>query len=251
MEPYIFFLDIDGTLADRGEVPEENVKAIREAQKKGHFVFINTGRSFSHIADKIKLAAPYDGFVCGLGADIRFHDEQIYSQALSHDVLRQITERFLALPEHSLIFEGEDMYYYTGDVFKLQNALKITSAADWDTLYPNAKISKITRNIMEQEPLSDFSDVLTPYVHPTYAEYAQKGLSKAGAMFIVAEKLGVDKERCVAIGDSANDMEMLTAAGVAVVMGNGTDEVKAIADFITGNAWDAGVAQAIRKLIHA
>ncbi len=251
MKPYIFFLDIDETLATQGEVPEENVRAIKEAQEKGHFVFINTGRSFAHINDKIKFAAPYDGFLCGLGSDIRFHGKQLFSQTISTDLLCRITEIFLKLPEHYICFEGEDMLYHVGNVPAWEVSEKITSADDWKTKYPNAKISKFIRSTMNYEPLSSLSDTLIPYVHPTYAEYSQKGLNKASAMHVVAEKLGVETKRCVAIGDSLNDREMLDAAGIAVVMENGTDDVKAIADFITGSVREAGVAQAIRKLIYA
>ncbi len=251
MEPYIFFLDIDGTLAARGEVPEENVRAIKEAQKAGHFVFINTGRSYANITDAIKNAAPYDGIVCGLGTDIRFRGEQLFSKTLSLETLEKITEIFLEIPGVFSVFEGEDKLYFIDDCYEPDSGVKISSISDFAEKYPNAKISKFTHGQMEGEPLKSLYGVLEPYIHPTYAEYGQKGYNKASGMYKVAEMLGVPKARCVAIGDSANDAEMLSAAGIAVVMENGTDEMKKNADFVTGNCWEAGVAQAIRKLIRA
>ena len=50
--PYAVFLDIDGTLYVHGAVPEENVAAIRDARRLGHFVFINTARSRAAIPDR-------------------------------------------------------------------------------------------------------------------------------------------------------------------------------------------------------
>ena len=115
MKPYIFFLDIDGTLAHAGKVPEENVCAIKEARQKGHFVFINTGRSYAHIPEEILSVAPFDGFVCGLGTDIRFQGKQIFSSALSMETIEKITEIFLEIPEVFSMFEGEDALYSTDD----------------------------------------------------------------------------------------------------------------------------------------
>jgi len=42
---------------------------------------------------------------------------------------------------------------------------------------------------------------------------------------------------------------MLKAAGFSVAMGNATDDVKAIADAVTGNCDDDGWAQAIYKYV--
>lgn len=249
MEPYIFFLDIDGTLAAGGKVPEENVRAIIKAQEKGHYVVINTGRSYAHISDGIINAAPYDGIVCGLGTDIRIHEEQIFSQPLSQGILGKIVKAFREAKDIFVIFEGEDALYYMGDFYVPENGIKVSYAEDWEEKYPNAKISKFTHSTIQEEPLKFLYDVLTPYHHPTYSEYGQKGCTKAKGMEIVANKLGVPIEQCVAIGDSANDIEMLTSAGIAVAMGNATEDVKELADFVTGNAWDAGVAEAIYKLI--
>ena len=53
----------------------------------------------------------------------------------------------------------------------------------------------------------------------------------------------------MAAGDSPNDIEMLKAAGFAVAMGNGEEEVKAIADFVTLPNSQDGVAAAVRKFV--
>ena len=46
-------------------------------------------------------------------------------------------------------------------------------------------------------------------------------------------------------------LEMLKRAGMAVAMKNGMDEVKAMADYITEDNNNSGVAKAINKLILA
>ena len=53
----------------------------------------------------------------------------------------------------------------------------------------------------------------------------------------------------MACGDAENDYEMIKAAGIGVVMENGTDEMKEIADYITDDHNSDGVAKAIEKLV--
>ena len=46
MERKMFFIDLDGTtLRDDKSIPEENIRAIREAVDAGHYVSIATGRA--------------------------------------------------------------------------------------------------------------------------------------------------------------------------------------------------------------
>ncbi|MDO4492448.1 MAG: HAD family hydrolase [Clostridia bacterium] len=82
-------------------------------------------------------------------------------------------------------------------------------------------------------------------------EITAAGVSKANALKTLSESLGLTEANITAFGDSRNDAEMLTRAGHAVVMGNGTDEVKALADTIAPPVWEDGVAVAVDRLFFA
>ena len=49
----------------------------------------------------------------------------------------------------------------------------------------------------------------------------------------------------MALGDAANDIEMLDFAGVSVAMGNATDDIKKRCRYTTSSNDDYGVAKAI------
>jgi hydroxymethylpyrimidine pyrophosphatase-like HAD family hydrolase len=49
----------------------------------------------------------------------------------------------------------------------------------------------------------------------------------------MAEILGVDRRRTVAVGDYYNDVSMVASAGVGFAVENAVDELKAVADFVT------------------
>ena len=66
-----------------------------------------------------------------------------------------------------------------------------------------------------------------------FLEVVPKGMNKGEAVKMLCALQNVEIENAVAAGDAANDLAMLKAAGIGVVMCNGTDEVKAVADFVT------------------
>ena len=78
-----------------------------------------------------------------------------------------------------------------------------------------------------------------------FTEFMSLGVSKAGAIKILADKLGIDNAEILAIGDSDNDLQMITSVGCGVAMGNAEDEVKAEANIVCAPVWEDGVAQII------
>jgi hydroxymethylpyrimidine pyrophosphatase-like HAD family hydrolase len=56
-----------------------------------------------------------------------------------------------------------------------------------------------------------------------------KGVSKRSALERLAKRLGIPQEETMAIGDNWNDEAMLDWAGVGVLMGNATEELRELA----------------------
>ncbi len=251
MKPYAFFLDIDGTLlAKNGVIPEENILAIRKAQEQGHFVFLNTGRSYITITDPILNCVPFDGVVSSLGADIRVHGKQIQMKTIPFETSCRLLELFLSMPEENLYLRGAEINIATNAERARGSYVLVQSVEQLKQEYKDAVLNKITcTNVADRSVFDPFTDEFTMYFHPTYYEGALIGCNKAIGMEIAAKELGIPMERTVAIGDSANDAEMLTGAGIAVVMGNYDPGMEKYATFITDTADNAGVGKAILKLI--
>ena len=79
-------------------------------------------------------------------------------------------------------------------------------------------------------------------------------LIRAIAQFVVknsglkhlAEKLDINRDQIMALGDAANDLEMLQFVGQSVAMGNASDDIKSLSKYVTLTNDQAGVAYAIR-----
>ena len=80
-------------------------------------------------------------------------------------------------------------------------------------------------------------------------EVLRKGVNKAFGLEKLAAALNIEPSEIASIGDAANDIEMLEYSGLAIAMGNASEEVKAIADIVTDTNENNGVIKAIDRLI--
>ena len=71
-------------------------------------------------------------------------------------------------------------------------------------------------------------------------------VNKGTALVSVAEMMGLNTGDFVAIGDSANDIEMIRAAGLGVAVGNAHPALKDAADLVTTGNYGAGVLEALK-----
>ena len=66
-----------------------------------------------------------------------------------------------------------------------------------------------------------------------FYEMLPKGASKGAALMILAEYLGIDKNRTIGIGDNENDLALVQNAGIGVAVANAIPELLNTADFIS------------------
>ena len=62
-----------------------------------------------------------------------------------------------------------------------------------------------------------------------------------GGLKRLCEYYGIGMENSVAFGDSLNDLEIIEAAAIGIAMGNGREELKAAADYVTTDIGDDGI----------
>jgi HAD superfamily hydrolase (TIGR01484 family) len=246
---YVIFLDIDGTIMADGEIHPRTVNAVRAAQKKGHKVLINTGRSYSVIQPEVLEKVQPSGIVAGLGAWICLDGEVLLSRAANRE---QILLAMSVSDKYSIpvFLEGENCSVSYSSFPRFGEDHAVVSSADLFERFPGIRISKFTyAKPLPEEAVRELETEFSVFNHPTYAEMGFKGCSKATGMEHVRALLGIDRDHVIAMGDSANDVLMLKTAGIAVVMGNGVPELKAIANFVSIDCKEGGVGYAIEKLV--
>lgn len=257
---FAIFLDIDGTLMSGGELPAENVEAIKKAQERGHKVLLNTGRSYSFIPWKKLLPIRFDGICAGCGSHVKIADEVLRSVEVDRGFVVRVIDEYKK-SGRPLFLEGEDACFWVNPNER-ERANKMLMAAEFpcyelvcgeqfEREFKDQRISKFTfwQAGMTKEEKELWSEELRVIEHPTYTESVIWGCDKAKGMQTALAAFDIPRCRSIAMGDSANDTEMLEYAGFSVAMGNSTDEVKRMCSYVSTNASDAGVAKAIYDLL--
>jgi len=75
------------------------------------------------------------------------------------------------------------------------------------------------------------------------------GVDKWPALAWLAEQHDIALQDIAMVGDHANDVAAIRAAGCGVAMGNALEQTKAVADRITKDCDDSGLAHAIDELL--
>ncbi len=247
---YLIFLDIDETLLSRGKIHERTLSALARARENGHKVYINTGRSRSIISDDLLEKIKPDGLVCGIGTYIEIDGKVVFSKCMSEAQLEFLIGFFGESPE-KMVLEGDDC---TVSIHGLDSRIpkenEIFSFEDMKARFPDIRVNKITfLRTVSQDEIDRLGDDFTVVNHPRYSEIAIRGYTKASGMNFVRDTLKMKRENVIAMGDSANDLDMLSAAGISVAVGNAIDEVKRVVDFVSIPCDEGGVGYAIEKLV--
>ena len=76
-----------------------------------------------------------------------------------------------------------------------------------------------------------------------------RDVTKGNALLSLADYLGVPEDRTFAVGDSDNDISMIEAARYGIAMGNATEGVKKVSQYITANYDSLGFAKAVYEYV--
>ena len=282
-------IDLDGTLLNSyGEITKKNKDAIEYALEKGTEVVLASGRdpkTMERISNELGIE---NYLIAGNGAsvfDIK-QEKNIYENFLEIEKALEIIEIckensiFLSVyTTEGIITEGlkynikvfnnennsrpnrkrtnieivKDIYEYVE--INSPNILKIIICDESKIIFNN--IIEKMKNVRDVEVLDveHMSKKIIKIgteeygVEYFYTEVTNRDADKWSAIEFLLEKLKINKEDVICIGDNMNDIKMIENAGLGVVMKNSALEKQEIGDFITEDNNSDGVGLAIYKHI--
>jgi len=263
-ERLLIALDVDGTLIHEDEtIGDAVVQAVARVRDAGHEVMLATGRSWETargIHEKFGLTSEF--VVCANGAVTMKRDdtaEDGYRREFVEvfdptEVLETIRPY---LPSGSFMVEdGTGFRRYTAGMSEWELANGIEVPFEELVKHPATRVVVVSPQHDEEEFLSIVERMGLHKV--TYAigwtawlDIAPEGVNKATAMERVRRETGIPLSRVVAVGDGRNDIDFLRWAateGRGVAMGQAPDEVKAVANSVTGTVAEDGLAQVLDQL---
>lgn len=255
----LIFFDIDGTLIGEEShlMLESTKKAIQKARENGHICMINTGRSLKLVGPDITGLTEFDGLALGCGTMVVYRGKTLLHKTFTETQSVRIIE---GLRRHHIdaVLEGSENNYNDSpermfsatfiDFIRRFDNQDYGSYEDavghFDKFYAYAgDADRIDAFQAEFGSELDFVDRKGGYY-----EIMPKGFSKASAMNFVADALKIPMNRTAAIGDSSNDIPMISRAAIGIAMGNATEDVKEIADFVTTDVDRDGIWNALKWL---
>ncbi len=234
-------LDMDGTLLnEHHEVTDENRQAIKEAEKRGIKVVLSTGRSLKTARDYVVSLELSSYLVTVNGGEIWGPDgELIEVNPVDTEHIQWMYELSRKHRTGFWATSSEDVWRndMPEDLFS-QKWLKFGFHIEED------EIRESVLKELNDKGLFEISNSSLKNI-----EVNALGINKAKGLQKVSELLGISMENVMAVGDSLNDIAMITEAGLGIAMGNAQDIVKEAADDITASNRESGVAQSIRKWV--
>ena len=267
----IIFIDVDGTLVDYDNVlPDSAVAAIRN----GHKVYISTGRSRAEVYQEI-WDIGLDGMIGGNGSYVEDNGQVVMHQLITPEQSRRIVdwlhERKLEfyLESNNGLFASENFETRGEPVMQEYSARKGQEGADKLTVR-QAFPEMIFGGELYRDDLNKVSFILESYEDflaakeafpdlqagtwggagetALFGDLGVKGITKAHAIDELLKHIGGRIEDTIAFGDAKIDIPMFEYCAVGVAMGNGGEEIKAVADFVTDAVAEDGLAHAFQRL---
>lgn len=255
----IAFFDIDGTLTSEidGSIPQSTIDSIRKARENGHLMYINTGRCYSIIEEKFHEIG-FDGFVCGCGTNIYCDGKEVMYTPSTHEITMEILEAARA-NDLDFFFESKNGTAFDStrrlkdpEAIALYNSLMEGPYHVIEDIYdPNYSFDKFVIWYQEESQLTAFRKVSDKYFDcidrgGNFRELVPHGCSKASGLQYVLDYYNISKENAYALGDSNNDLAMLTYLPNSISMGNASPkELFEIVSYVTTNASNNGIKNAL------
>jgi Cof subfamily protein (haloacid dehalogenase superfamily) len=255
-------IDLDGTLLVGERLPDANRNAVRRAVDAGYDVVIATAR-WHQMAMRIGREIGIDGPVIACsGAQVHLPAEarDIFDERLPADFVGELyalcdADRCVA----TVTVEREVLLKLDGEPDRSQMppemrwVKRLEGAADSLPRVAAIQGSAVNARIRaELEPRYsgriNFFDSIGPS-GKVILTITSAAASKGAALQAACRHLDVDPATVLAFGDAENDLEMFRVAGASVAMGQAEPFVKTAATWVTARNDEAGVAQAIERLL--
>ncbi|CAM2836812.1 sugar-phosphatase [Fructilactobacillus fructivorans] len=268
MDIKLIAIDIDGTLLnEKNQLAPATIEAITEARQRGIKVALCTGRPITGVKpylNKLGIDGNDEYAITYNGALVETVDGKVLSkETVKYDDFLEIEMMSREMGVHFQIETVDSITTTDRDIspFSVEESHLVSMPIKYRTPgeitrdvniyklmyvdYPD-KITKAKGNL----PKSIYERMSVVQSSPVFLEFMNSNSSKGNALKALSEQLGLKPDNVMAIGDQGNDLSMIKFAGLGVSMGNGIEEIKKNAQFVTKPNSEDGVAYAINKYVN-
>lgn len=256
-------LDVDGTLLnDNLEIPAVTKEAVAAARDRGVQFAIVTGRMYQSAVPLAKeLGLENMPLVAYNGALIREYPSgrTIHHLPVPLETCKALAAFCEARGLHLQAYVDDELYVPDmGPETQQYAAACKVEAHPVGSLFlwmqePSSKLLIIHDPATIQTIAGEVRELLGPAVTitqswPSYLEIINNQVSKGTALAALANAMGLQREEVMAVGDSLNDIPMLTWAGTSFAISHAPEAVRKAATYVTTAGAGDGVAEALKRM---
>ncbi|MCR1898289.1 HAD family hydrolase [Irregularibacter muris] len=254
-------LDLDGTLFNsQTMVSEKNKRAIQACMERGVKVVLASGRMHGFMMPLVRdLNLHHHSHVACNGNTIFTHHGQTEDvAAIDDEVYRNLVKRYKKENLEIAAFSKDCIYYEKAprllEVFSRSQDGQILQVEALEELTGILKMVIYVReeNVQEEKRIREITkeDATILRTYHLFVDVVGLNVSKYKALERLIKEQNIDPKQVIAIGDSENDVEMITNVGLGVAMANGSENLKKLAKYITPKTNDEdGVAEVIERFV--
>lgn len=247
--------DLDGTLLNsNGCVSSENLQAIQELTERGVLFVPSSGRTLEEIPlfvrsiPSVRYVIHSDGAVVfdkrtGAYIDMsmtREKAQKAFEILSEYDTNVTVRKRGKSYIDKQKFNDGAREHYRISEQYQNFIYEYILPVSDFESFcFSLDSVEMICVFFHDQAELEECRArfaAMDGYglaaSEPSNIEIFDACAGKGSALLRLAKELGIDPSQTIAVGDSPNDLDMLTKAGLGLAMQNASDEVRACADAV-------------------
>lgn len=240
-------VDVDGTLLDdQDNYDHQRLAAtIRKLEQHGITFIIASGNSVDALQSLFDEQL-VNNYVAENGGRIIINGEVIYGYPHQRATIKRLFDYVHRLPPVDLMSVSGATQTFIPDRFRLIPVPYYPHHTYFTTI---DKVSEPVYNVnfnwqrhhLPQEQINQIVQQINqafPEVNATYSgaygiDILPRGVNKAVGLRRFVTQTGGELKQVVAIGDTSNDIEMVSEAGLGVAMKNATPDLKEVADRVT------------------
>ncbi len=258
--------DLDSTLLSSDmTVSLENKEAIRALAERGVYFVPNSGRTLTEFAEEVRNHPDIRYLIYSDGAAIYDRVTNTVSGAyLGEDTYQRLLgilgeyESYLSVRCGGVSYV--DAEHFTEECMIYHQVGKYYRDFLFETNVPTKDFAAFCRGLREVEMICAFfhddgelaecsekiralGDTMIVSSMAHNVEILSSRAGKGNALLRLAESLGIEREETIAVGDSSNDADMLSKAGLGLAVSNAWEELKAVADTVLPCSNDEHIAR--------
>lgn len=248
MKYKLFISDYDGTLGGFEGIDLDTVKAIKEYEKRGGKFVVCTGRMYKNVRAICEQYDIADVVVSYQGARIneRKSGKLLFAGGIDSTLASEVLRSIESIPVKPAVLSETCLYYskdsFYIDAYKKANIVELKRVKNLAKEIENGVAALKINVICDEYDKSEFiriygekfkGKLIVNSGGYALAEFVNPACSKGASVRFLADYYNIKYDEIIAVGDSTNDIELISGGWHGVAVGDGDVELKKYANEIS------------------